>query len=167
MSFYNIDFEVKYNNIHDELLDKIKLNTDANIKSEYNEDDIFSICTNLYQHELISVFYATSLLDDKIDKGIEKVYNNWLSKYEPLMQILDNSKMLLFTYDNETCNLTSLQKQNLEKNSRYFLLLMLFSENMFYITHQCICQLIKNSRIELPLLNDFEIELNKMLKSKF
>jgi hypothetical protein len=165
MSFYNINFEVKYNTIQEDLLEKIELNT----KNEYNQDDIFSICTNLYQHELIQVFYASSLLDDKIDKGIQKVYNNCLSTYKPFIEILDNSKKYLFTSnsDNNNSYLTPLQKENFEKNSLYFLFLMLFSENIFYLTHQCICQIIKNNRIELPLLINLETKLNEMLQNKF
>lgn len=174
MSFYNIEFEVKYNTIREELLDKINLNTQANIKSEYNEEDIFSICTNLYQHELIQVFYASSLLDDKIDKGIQYIYDNWLSKYEPFIEILNNSKKYLFNCnidknDNENSySLTSTQKENLENNLSYFLLLMLFSENLFYLTHKCICQLIsKNNTIELSLLDELSLQLEKMMQTKF
>lgn len=168
MSFYNIEFEVKYNTIREELLDKINLNTIANIKSEYNEEDIFSICTNLYQYELIQVFYASSLLDDKIDKGIQYIYDNWLSKYEPFIQILNNSKKYLFTCNNDNnISLTSRQKENLDNNSSYFLLLMLFSENLFYLTHHCICQLISKNTIELSLLDKLSLELEKMLENKF
>jgi hypothetical protein len=165
MNFYNINFEVKYNTIREELLEKKQ-----NEITEYNEDELFTICTNLYQHELINVFYGSSLLDDKIDKGIQKVYDNYLSKYEPFMQLLNNSKLHLFNYNNDNDNsihLSSIQKENFEKNSSYFLLLMLFSENIFYLTHLCICQLIKNYRIELALLVNFETVLNEMLQSKF
>jgi hypothetical protein len=164
MNFYNIDFKVKYNTIQDELLDKIQLNT----KSEYNEEDIFSICTNLYQHELIQVFYASSLLDDKIDKGIQKVYDNYLCNYKPFIEILDKSKKYLFISNNETNSfLSSLHKENFEKNSSYFLVLMLFSENIFYLTHQCIYQIIKKNSIDLPILINLETKLNEMLENKF
>jgi len=167
MSFYNIEFEVKYNTIREELLDKINLNTIANIKSEYNEEDIFSICTNLYQHELIQVFYASSLLDNKIDKGIQYIYDNLLSKYEPFIKILNSSKNYLFSCNNNDYSLTSTQKENLEQNSLYFFILILFSENIFYLTHQCICQLIKYNKIELPLLINLDTKLNEMLENKF
>uniref|UniRef100_A0A6C0IVA6 Uncharacterized protein n=1 Tax=viral metagenome TaxID=1070528 RepID=A0A6C0IVA6_9ZZZZ len=162
MNFYDINFEVKYHSIRDELLEKIA----SNNTNEYVEEDVFTICTNLYQHELTQVFYASSLLDNKIDKGIQYVYNEILSKYVPFTDVINNSKLHLFTCDDNNV-LTSVQKENLEKNSSYFLLLMLFSENMFYLTHQCICQLTKYGRIELALLVNFETMLNEMLLSKF
>lgn len=163
MSFYNIDFEVKYNDIYNELLYKID-----NTEEKYNIEDVTTICTNLYQHELISVFNASSLLDDNIDNGIQLVYDTWLSKYNPFVTILNNAKRHLFTNNNDTnIFLSSEQQMNLDQNSSYFLLLMLFSENIFYLTHKCICQLVKNSNIELPLLINLDTLLEETLKNRF
>ena len=159
MSFYNSDFKVKYNNIREDLLE--------NSSKEYLEEDIHDICTNLYQHELIQVFYASSLIDDKIDSGIQKVYDELLSKSSQIIEIINHSKLHLFNDTSEDGLLTKEEKNNFEKNSSYFLLLMLFSENMFYLTHQCICQLIQKNTIELALLVNFETTLNEMLRSKF
>jgi hypothetical protein len=164
MNFYNIDFEVKYNDIYNELLDKYAFNQLEN--SDYDKEDITTICTNLYQHELIQVFYASSLLDSKIDNGIQRVFNEILSKYQPFTTILNRVKKYLFTY-NEDVQLNNEQKQNLENNSSYFLLLMLFSENLLYITHKCICQLTKRETIELPLLVNLESLLEETLRNRF
>ena len=53
--------------IHDEL------NISYNIVLEYNKEDILLICDKLYRDELISVFNASNLLDDKIDNGMKYV----------------------------------------------------------------------------------------------
>lgn len=167
MSFYNIDFEVKYNDIYNELLHKLD-KTDLGSEEKYNIEDVTTICTNLYQHELISVFNASSLLDDNIDNGIQLVYDNWLSKYNPFVTILNNAKRHLFSNNNDNnVFLSSEQQMNLDQNSSYFLLLMLFSENIFYLTHKCICQLVKNSNIELPLLINLDTLLEETLKNRF
>jgi len=167
MSFYNIDFEVKYNDIYNELI-YILDNPDLAAEEKYNIEDVTTICTNLYQHELISVFNASSLLDDNIDNGIQMVYDNWLSKYDPFNKILNNAKQHLFTNNNDTnVFLSSEQQMNLDQNSSYFLLLILFSENIFYLTHKCICQLAKTKNIELPLLINLDTLLEETLKNRF
>ena len=73
---YNIDFKVKYHEIEQELLEKNKST------SEYNNQDILDICEKLYRDELISVFNAENLYDDKIDFGMKDVYNKLILNKE-------------------------------------------------------------------------------------
>jgi hypothetical protein len=152
---YNTKFIVKYHDIQEELNIILKEKED-----QYSSQDILDICNKLYRDELCSVFYAEDIIDDKIDKGMKTVFDLMLVNPD-FKAIIDKKKELLLlkesknleleldTVDLDTVNLdvVNLDTINLE------ILLTLFSENIFYITHKCICQQITTGRIDTELLS--------------
>jgi len=144
---YNIDFKVKYHEIEQELLEKNKST------SEYNNQDILDICEKLYRDELISVFNAENLYDDKIDFGMKDVYNKLILNKE-FNNFFDEMKNILFTHKSiNTPELNDEQRINFTNNSDFIILLSLFSQSNFYITHTCICQQFKSETIDHDLLS--------------
>ena len=155
---YNTGFEVKYHDIMEELTYKLKNNSDNNPDNkeedcvyEYTSQDILDICDKLYMDELCSVFYSEDILDDKIDRGMKYVFE----------KMLDNQEFKIFfnkmkdSYFNETfvdLELTEEEKQTLRNNSHTMVILNLFSKELFYITHKCICQQINTGVIDASLI---------------
>ena len=149
---YNTQFKVKYNDIETELVEKLN-NTET---TEYNLEDVSDICSKLYRDELMTVFDVHYILDDRIDKGMKNVYEIMMA----------NEKFLKIAYDVEETYLQEfIQSQNKgeadkpeaaeadqEKQVRQLLLMILFSQNIFYITHKCICQQIELNTIDDDLL---------------
>ena len=146
---YNTQFKVKYNDIETELVEKLN-NTET---TEYNLEDVSDICSKLYRDELMTVFDVHYILDDRIDKGMKNVYEIMMA----------NEKFLKIAYDVEETYLQEfIQSQNKgeadkpeaaeadqEKRFKQLLLMILFSQDIFYIMHKCICQ-----QIELNIIND-------------
>ena len=152
---YNTGFEVKYHDIMEELTYKLKNNPDnkeEDCEYEYTTQDILDICDKLYMDELCSVFYSEDILDDKIDRGVKYVFE----------KMLDNQEFKIFfnkmkdSYFNETfvdLELTEEEKQTLRNNSHTMVILNLFSKELFYITHKCICQQINTGVINGSLID--------------
>ena len=156
---YNTGFEVKYHDIMEELTYNLKNNSDNNpdnkeedCEYEYTSQDILDICDKLYMDELCSVFYSEDILDDKIDRGMKYVFE----------KMLDNQEFKIFfnkmkdSYFNETfvdLELTEEEKQTLRNNSHTMVILNLFSKELFYITHKCICQQINTGVINGSLID--------------
>ena len=148
---YNTQFKVKYNDIETELVEKLN-NTET---TEYNLEDVSDICSKLYRDELMTVFDVHYILDDRIDKGMKNVYE--------IMMANSNFKQLAYDLK-ETYLQEFIQSQNKvaaeadqieaaeadqEKRFKQLLLMILFSQDIFYIMHKCICQ-----QIELNIIND-------------
>ena len=142
---YNSSFIVKYHDIQEELLEK-------NITSlVYDDEDILNVCDKLYRDELSSVFYADDILDDKIDQGYQFVYNKLMLNQQFKSIISEMKKIIIdknISYDN-------FGKVVNEKNDNYefFIVLTLFSKDLFYLTHKCICQQFTLEIIEDDLLS--------------
>ena len=110
---YNIDFKVKYQDIQEELVLKLKKkpekeydpkvneNPDDEYEYEYSNQDVLDVCDKLYRDELCSVFYAENILDDKIDQGMTYVLEKMLVNSD-FKNIIDKMRELL--YLNETGN---------------------------------------------------------------
>jgi hypothetical protein len=169
---YDTKFIVRYHDIQEELVLILKKEEEEErgVKpveyDQYSSQDILDICNKLYRDELCSVFYAEDIMDDKIDKGMKTVFDIMLVNPD-FKAIIDKIKELLLlresknleleldtvtlgsdTVNSDTINLESvnLATINLE------ILLTLFSENIFYITHKCICQQITTGHIDTDLL---------------
>jgi len=158
---YNTDFKVKYHDIEQELLEKNKSN------SEFNNQDILDICEKLYRDEFISVFEAENIYDDKIDIGMKYVYNKLILNKE-FNNFFEEMKNILFT--NELINtpeLTDDQRVNFTNNSDFIILLSLFSQPNFYITHTCICQQFKSGTIDIELINILKNNTIQLLIDKY
>jgi hypothetical protein len=158
---YNTDFKVKYHDIEQELLEKNKST------SEYNNQDILDICEKLYRDELISVFNAENLYDDKIDFGMKDVYNKLILNIE-FNNFFEEMKNILFTHESiNTPELTDDQRINFTNNSDFIILLSLFSQPNFYITHTCICQQLKSGIINNDLLHVLSNNTIQLLIDKY
>jgi hypothetical protein len=169
---YNTQFKVKYNDIETELIYKLKnekkhYSTNQNDNNDektreyiYNEQDVLDICYKLYNDELLSVFNAEDLEDNKIDNGMKYVY-------EIMMQ---NEKFNIIFSDFEKIyfkEFISNEENNVEKQEsiRQLILIILFSQDIFYITHKCICQQIETSVIDDNLLVNFKQNLCNLIKN--
>jgi len=156
MNMYNTSFDVKYRSIQDELILKLKNTGDKNIEDknigdkntdddedyEYNNDDVLDICDKLYRDELMSVFYADDLMDDKIDNGMKYV----------LEKMLENNDFKLMTDEvKEHLKNVSLIEEH-EKYLETVIILSLFGKDSFYLFHKCICQHLTLGTIEPDLL---------------
>lgn len=137
---YNTDFEVKYYTIKEELIFKLNENQEY----EYTSEDVCAICNKLYRDEIMSVFYADNMLDDKIDNGMKYV----------LQKMLENNDFRLM-FDEIKTRLNMGEEH--EKYLDTVVLLSLFSEDVFYLFHKCICQQLTLGTIEFDLL----VQLNK------
>jgi len=169
---YNTEFNVKYHDIEQELVLKLKNKTsdkhlDENLNEifdeasdeeyEYDTQDILDICDKLYRDELLSVFYAENMFDDKIEKGMEYIYNTLMINPD-LTSIINDMKNILYLDELTThLNIKGENKNNLDENIRNIVLYTLFSQNVFYITHKCICQQLCVGVVD----NDLLVELRK------
>jgi len=147
---YNTKFEVKYNTIENELIYKLKNKTpqeyaddEYEYEYEYSYDDIIDICDKLYRDELLSVFGAENLTDDKIYKGMIYVYDIMMTnnKFKEIVNVIYNQFM-------EDAELTSEKHENHQQ----LILFFLFSKHLFHITHKCVCQQIDVGKINDELL---------------
>ena len=86
---YNINFDVKYNSIENELLEKIKLG-----ETDYSKEDIQIICEKLYNDEFTSVFFSENIFDDKIDDGIKYIMEEMIKNIK-FVSLLNEIKGLL------------------------------------------------------------------------
>jgi len=165
---YNTGFKVKYNDIEQELINKLKNKTSEEYKEntdnehEYSSQDVLDICNKLYRDELLSVFGAKDLMDDKIDKGINYVYDIIITN-EAFKQIINEIEKLYNDefYKNEEPNF---EKQDCIKQ---LVLISLFSQYLFHITHKCICQQIELGTIDDTLLVEFRQLSVELLKKQF
>lgn len=177
---YNTDYKVKYYDIEQELLFNLKHKLSAfneptaldhsnetcekeetceeDLDYEYTPDDILTICDKLYCDELLSVFYAESILDDKLNKSMRDVLEIMISN-QVFKTILDETKHGLYM-----CRLahnTHLTEIDTSTNSNYdfIVLLTLFSQPFFHLTHKCVCQQLTIGLIDNALLDELKHKL--------
>jgi len=195
---YNTAFKVKYYDIEQELIFKLKNKTELKNNNneepdnysieedgkreereegeereeegeddyEYTSEDIITICDKLYRDELLSVFYADSIMDDKLDKNMQYVLEQLNSNPE-FKYIFDETKHLLYLYElNQTKHLTEEEKNIVKDNYDYVVLLTLFSQTLFYITHRCVCQQITTGTVDINLLNELNNRTIEVLNDK-
>ena len=184
---YNTDFKVKYYDIEQELLFKLlnksdnqntsdneytsentsdNDNTSDNEKdNEYTSDDIITICDKLYRDEVLSVFYAESILDDKLDKNMQDILDQMICNPD-FKKMVDETTHLLHRQNLDQTRPMPIieEEENPENNDGYlFVLLMLFSQTIFHITHKCICQQLTTGTIDKNLLSDLKTHLFEVL----
>lgn len=169
---YNTQFDVKYNDIETELIEKLNNKETTN----YNLEDVSDICSKLYRDELMSVFDVHFILDDKLDQGMKNIYKIMI-KNEKFKQITDdliNAYLLEFIKtkecEEEEEEVVLTQKQEVKQLEQYqqvrqLVLLILFSQNIFYITHKCICQQMEQGTINDDLLVSLKQKSTELLLS--
>ena len=172
---YNIEYKVKYDDIKEELLYKLtgknhvannsieqtENKVDVNNSDEdedkeytYSVQDIVDVCDKLYRDELLSVFYADSIVDDKIDKGIQFISNKMMQNpnikqlAEDLVAVISHQMM------NEVSNDTDEERKESVPISSLVSVAMtsFFRQETFSIWHKCICQQTTTDTIDENLL---------------
>jgi hypothetical protein len=150
---YNTEFKVKYKEIEEELCLKLKNKTEEEYEEnsdeeyEYKKEDVIDICHKLYIDEFISVFGADDILDDKIDLGMKYVFEQMCLNIEFNKIIEEMTQISLKTFM-PNCELDEQKISDLKQ----LITLTLFSQNIFYITHKCICQQFETGTIDDDLL---------------
>ena len=165
---YNTDFIVKYHDIEEELLNKIQNENENENELEYTSEDVKLICDKLYQDELLSVFNINNILDDKFDLIIKQVFNIMI-KNSDFVSIINEGKEFFSAmndFDNDQINNTLDKQLNIEMtddNNMILFFTILFNQQIFYLTHKCICQMIKTNNID----NDLLVKLKEKSKIMF
>jgi hypothetical protein len=163
--YYDVNFQIKYNEIYQELLNNLSTNNkNLNDEEKYSEEDIECICRKLYLDECASVFKSNNFLDDKIDIGFRKVFNLLMRNelFEEYINNLTISYTLNNSLDEETLNNL---KSGLDKDMTYFSFLSLFDIKIFYLTHHLICHYIKTNNIENDIFEKIK-QMNDILSKK-
>jgi hypothetical protein len=111
---YDIIFEVKYNSIENELLQKIK-----NGEKEYSIEDVLDICGELYCYEFLSVFKCDTFEDKKINDIMKDLWEKFKNEHTILI-MMDKMKHKNYYH------------MDIDK---YILFTSLFSFDTFYIIH--------------------------------
>jgi hypothetical protein len=122
---------------------------------DYTREDIMYICEKLYRDELISVFDAESLEDPKMDAGIKMVFER-LIKHDEFSKFL--VELSPYVVDNSKAK-TEQEFFIYKRNSDYLLFITMFSQQLFYLTHQCICKMIVEGHVGNELLNELKSKL--------
>ena len=169
---YNTQFKVKYHNIEQELIHKLKqktskeydpkVNENSDEEYMYSSEDVLDICNKLYRDEFLSVFGAKDLNDDKINNGIKYIHNIMIQNVN-FKQLIDEMANLTLNEFDKDKQFSSEQNESLKQ----LLLIGLFSQNMFYITHKCICQQIEVGIIDEELLVELRKHSIDLLKNLF
>lgn len=208
MQFYDFNFIVKYNDIFNELKNKLHINLNCNNNDTelYCFDDIKLICSQLYIYELHKVFYINYDCDTNKNDGITLIDKfkqafNKLNEYENFKQIITKyiphcyrnyfnlkkeTQTLQHTPDymihaegnivhnqhttdthtymfSESYIAENEKKTQNETDTRYinsYLSTLLFSIDLFYITHQCICDIYTKGYITDENLTTFDNVMN-------
>lgn len=133
---YNTQFIVKYKQIEQELI--LKCETQPSLSLEYSKDDVFGICKELYQHELLSVFTASSIEDINISDCISSIWL-LLKTNQEFIKIFEDYRQKYFPVYADDIVFTSL-----------------FNYDFFFIIHKCVCEEIETGTIEKDTLEQFK-----------
>ena len=148
---YNTQFKVKYNDIKEELTHNLKSSEYKETSDEeyaYTVNDILDICDKLYRDELLSVFDAEDIMDDTVDKGLRYVYDIMM-KNEKFKDIIDEISRLYISDDVSLDNPKTVEQKDMINQ---IIVISLFSQQLFYIMHKCICQQFDKGEIDETLL---------------
>ena len=152
---YNINFDVKYNLIENELLEKIKLG-----ETDYSKEDIQIICEKLYNDEFNSVFFSENIFDDKIDDGIKYIMEEMIKNFEFVSLLNEIKGLLMFDQASDKNN-------TYDYNSNYIIILATLSYPVFHIMHNCIKQQLTNKNIDENLLVQLKEALIKYISNSY
>ena len=122
---------------------------------KYTRDDIAYICDKLYRDELLSVFDADSLEDPKMDAGIKMVFEH-LIKHDEFIHFLNELSPKVMDKSKVK---TEQEQFNFKRNTDYLIFITMFSHQLFYLTHQCICKMLVNEHVGDELIGDLKGKL--------
>ena len=119
---------------------------------KYTRKDVTYICEKLYRDELLSVFGAESIDDPKMDEGIKAIFEA-LIKNEEFQTFLTEMNGLL---SDPSKAKTETELANLKRNTDYLLFITLFSQQSFYLTHKCLCQMLTLGHVEPDMMDQLK-----------
>lgn len=154
---YNIQFDVKYNDIETELLEKLKNKHENKHEDqdqdqdeyEYTSQDVIDICEKLYKDELLSVFNVDDIEDNRILLTIKDIFKIMQTNDDFHKSLNEIKSHLIHDTSSNTCKDVSL-------NTDEFIFFTMFSHQMFHITHKCICQMLSSGTIDDTLVSQFK-----------
>ena len=119
---------------------------------KYTRQDVTYICEKLYRDELLSVFGAETIDDPEMDNGIKAIFEALINNDEFKQLLVDLNAVLLdpSTAKNET------ELANLKRNTDYLIFITLFSQQSFYLTHKCLCQMITKGKVEPEMMDQLK-----------
>ena len=148
--YYDTNFKVRYYEIEKELLSKVKNRLPENAELGYSAQDVFDICGKLYRDELISVFGAVDIYDEKLPNGF-KCLEAIMSDHPILnMIITDMTQLCIDDIVAENGEIENIKDK--EDNIREIITIGLFSQHLFHLTHPCVCQFLETGSIDEDLL---------------
>jgi hypothetical protein len=133
---YNINIEVKYKNIENDLIEKISSCPDLNLG--YTNEDVYEICDQLYKHELLLVFEVKNIFDKKVQYILSEIWNK-IQNYPEFIKVIKK-------YNEKLCLM------DLEQT-----FILLFNYTYFSNIHKCIICMYNNLSMEKELLDLEEI----------
>ena len=125
---------------------------DEETEYKYTRKDITYICEKLYRDELLSVFDAESIDDPKMDEGIKAIFEA-LIKNEEFQSFLVEMNGLLS--DPSTAK-TETELANLKRNTDYLIFITLFSQQTFYLTHKCLCEMLTLGHVTPEMMDQLK-----------
>ena len=153
---YNTKFKVKYHDIEKELLSQEDLVKQYN----YSSQDIMDICNKLYRDEFLSVFGLEYFENDKINEMLTILYDKMMTNIE-FKEIVDNISNFCFK------DFFLKKEENEESIKKQIILTTLFSQNLFFITHKCVCQQIELGTIDKDLLVELKTHSIEIFTNQF
>ena len=119
---------------------------------KYTRDDVTYICEKLYRDELLSVFGAETIDDPEMDNGIKAIFEALINNDEFKQLLVDLNAVLLdpSTAKNET------ELANLKRNTDYLIFITLFSQQSFYLTHKCLCQMLTQGKVQPEMMDQLK-----------
>jgi hypothetical protein len=165
---YNTHFKVKYNDIEEELIGKLNNKTEHFDEEDYDytHQDVLDICNKLYHDELLSVFNVECITENNVEDVMKYVYDMTKLNANFTLIIDEISQNYIKEFITKEENITDKQEniKDKEENIRQISLIFLFSKDVFYITHKCICQQIDLGTIDNELLVDLQKKSENVLK---
>jgi hypothetical protein len=138
--------------IKDDDKDKDAEEEDEEEDYKYNRKDVTYICEKLYRDELLSAFGAESIDDPAMDTGIKTIFEALINN-EEFKQFLSEMNALLL--DPSTAK-TETELANLKRNTDYLIFITLFSQQSFYLTHKCLCQMLTLGHVEADMMEQLK-----------
>lgn len=135
---YNINIEVKYKNIEDELLEKIVNHKNDDLDLGYTKEDVLEICDELYKHEMLLVFEVNNISDKKVQTILSELWIK-VQNYPEFLKVIKKYNDKLFEMDIEQT------------------FILLFNYNYFSNMHKCIISMFNNTPMKKELLDLEEI----------
>jgi len=130
---YNTDIKVKYHSIEQDLLQKIQGG-----ETEYDRDDVETICHQLYQEEIATVF------NDQLDGPI-----------------FDRTLRALFSRMKMNAAFVALLERHGGLMDPLTTFTLMFNFDHFYFLHRCIVSQLKEGNIPVEMLDALSVELFK------